>query len=51
MNTIKQNKMTNKILGIFINPFTLILNIIIGVLTGIRKTYRDNVEFFKRLEQ
>lgn len=39
----------NNILGIFVNPFALIINILIGVWTGIKKTYLDNVDLMDRL--
>ena len=41
--------MLNKMLAIFVNPAHLIINIAIGVWIGIKKTYKQNLEFFEAL--
>lgn len=41
----------NKLLAIFINPAVLVINLIKAIVHAFIKTYKDNLEFFERLEE
>ena len=41
----------NKVLAIFINPAVLVINLIKAIVYAFIITYKDNLEFFERLDE